>query len=215
MGWYKFKQGFGSEWKMTLREKILHKQLANLFDTPADLFTLCFLTTCPSHTNSTFEYKQIFIRYCPPIYQNLNMHIENLSDPNTTYRSSLPSSETFTNIVKSLKMDVKKMQGLEVISKIQVALQNQIDTAVKNLTDSERRLHCLEEEIFDLEQKLRDKSEREKEKLENGLISDINSNENENNLARGKHVGSSKKNIDVDSPNISENINTRSRRVKN
>lgn len=164
VAWYKYQRI--SSFKFTLRDKILHKQLQDFFDISPELFTCCLLINEVSDNGSTHLYSQAFMRCNNTVYDKLPVHIPNLSEPNNTYKSSEPSSTTFNKIINDLKIDRKSTQGLVVINKIQNALQKHIDTVIGNLSEAEKYLHSLEEEIRQLEimqklKKLNDQSSKD------------------------------------------------------
>lgn len=166
VAWYKYQRI--SSFKFTLRDKILHKQLQNFFNIFPELFTCCLLINEISDNSSTYLYSQAFMRYNNTVYDKLPIHIPNLSEPNNTYKSSEPSSATFNKIVNDLKIDRKNTQGLVVINKIQNALQKQIDTVIENLSEAEKYLYNLEEEVKQLEliQKLKKINEANSKEVE-------------------------------------------------
>ncbi|KAJ8928396.1 hypothetical protein NQ314_019061 [Rhamnusium bicolor] len=149
VAWYKYQRI--SSFKFTLRDKILHKQLRDLFEISPELFTCCLLINEASDNGSTHLYSQAFMRCNNNIYDKLPIHIPNLSEPNNTYKSSETASETFNKILNDLKIDKKNAQGLVVINKIQNALQKHIDSVVENLSEAEKYMHELEEEVQQLE----------------------------------------------------------------
>lgn len=165
VAWYKFQKT--SNLKFSLRDKIIHKQLIEVFGKTSDLFPCCLLINEISDNGATHLFSQAFIRYHNNRYDRIPMHIPNLSEPNNTYRLPEPSSQTFDKILRNLKIDEKKTQGLIVINKIHNALQKHIDTIIKNLSQAEEYLHELEEEVKTLEKrKLKKKKEEEKDKRE-------------------------------------------------
>ncbi|KRT79137.1 hypothetical protein AMK59_8182, partial [Oryctes borbonicus] len=154
IAWYKFKHT--NAFKMTIREKIVHKQLSQLFEPmQPELFTCCLLTTNSSLSGSTHLYSQTFLRYLEPTYQMLPMHIVNLSDSNNLYKSVDPTSESFNSLVKSLRIDRKKMQGINVITQINKELQTQTENVAAKLAEAEKIYFKLHEEILELEEKVK------------------------------------------------------------
>lgn len=141
---------------MTIREKIIHKQLSQYFvpDQP-ELFTCCLLTTNSSVSGSTHLYSQTFLRYIEPTYQMLPMRIVNLSDSNNSYKSIEPTSETFNTLVKSLRIDQKKTQGINVITQINEELQKRTEDVATQLAEAEKRYFELQEEVLELQEKLK------------------------------------------------------------
>ncbi|XP_018574508.1 BRISC complex subunit FAM175B-like [Anoplophora glabripennis] len=171
VAWYKYQRI--SSFKFTLKDKILHKQLQDFFNIPPELFTCCLLINEVSDNGSTHLYSQAFMRCNNTIYDKLPVHIPNLSEPNNTYKSSEPSSATFNKIINDLKIDRKNTQGLVVINKIQNALQKHIDTVIENLSEAEKYLHSLEEEIKQLEimQKLKKLNDQSSNDHDSSIVS--------------------------------------------
>lgn len=155
IAWYKFRHSPG--FKLTLREKIIHKQLADIFKTPCDLFTTCLLTKEVSDNHSTHLFSQTFVRYSDTIYQPLPMHIINLSDPNNSYRKPQPVSRTFKNLLESAKIDLNKSQSLKIIGDLHNALQKEIEGVLAEFDESES-IFELEEEIKHLKKALNEKT---------------------------------------------------------
>lgn len=193
VAWYKYQRI--SSFKFTLRDKILHKQLQDFFNISPELFTCCLLINEISDNGSTHLYSQAFMRCNNTVYDKLPIHIPNLSEPNNTYKSSEPSSATFNKIINDLKIDRKSTQGLVVINKIQNALQKHIDTVIENLSEAEKYLHSLEEEIRQLEiikklKKLNEESSKEQEssKKSNSSQSLESSPEPVRKINRGRDV---------------------------
>lgn len=159
VAWYKFQKICSL--KFSLRDKIIHKQLTELFGLTSDIFTCCFLINEVSDNGATHLFSQAFMRFhsnnCLPI------HIPNLSDSNNTYKTPEPVSSTFNKLLSELKIDRQTTQGFVVITKIQKALQKHIDQVVKELSNLEQYMCELEEDVKVLERKkLKKKNEEEK-----------------------------------------------------
>lgn len=149
VAWYRYQRIPSA--KFTFRDKIIHRQLSDLFGITPELFSCCILTNEVSENASTHLFSQVFIRCHSLGCDKLQISIPNLSEPNNMYKSSEPSSDTFNKILGDLKIDKKNTQGLVVINKIQNALQKHVETLVKDLSESEKYLHELEEEVKLLE----------------------------------------------------------------
>lgn len=145
VGWYKFQKI--SSYKFSLRDKVIHKQLVDLFEITPELFTCCFLINEMSDNGSTHLFSQIFMRYNNNKYDRLTIHIPNLSEPNNMYKIPELVSPTFNRILNELKIEKPTTQGLTLINKIQNAVQKQIDKVIKDLNPLEEYMHELEEEI--------------------------------------------------------------------
>ncbi|CAH0549007.1 unnamed protein product [Brassicogethes aeneus] len=150
VAWYQYKKV--ANFQLSLRHKIIHKQLSEVFNISPELFTTCLLITEASENCSTHSYQQAFFRFNNYMYDRVPVHITNLSENNNTYKCSEASSETFSRLLSGLKVDINKSQGLDVINKIHQALQDHTDSVVKELTAAEKRLYELETEVQQLSQ---------------------------------------------------------------
>lgn len=158
VGWYKYRHSPG--FKLTVREKVIHKELTNFFNTPADLFTTCLLTIEVSDNRSTHLFSQTFVRYSCSMYQPLPMHIVNLSDPNNSYKEPEPVSVAFKQLLDSLSIDLKNAQGVKVVGEVHNALQKETGSNVGVLSRTYADMFKLEEEIIQLKHALNLKTER-------------------------------------------------------
>ncbi|XP_056643971.1 BRISC complex subunit FAM175B-like [Diorhabda sublineata] len=171
VAWYKYQKIPDS--KLSFRDKIIHRQLLELFDTSPELFSCCLLTHEVSWNGATQSFSQSFVRCNGIGCDKLPVSIPNLSEQNNMYKSSEPASTTFNKILSDLKIDNKNTQGLVIINKIQNALQKHIETLVKDLSESEKYLYELEKEVRQLEM-----YKKEKEKITEYLFGDsINTNQ--------------------------------------
>lgn len=122
-----------------------------LFRVTPDIFTCCFLVNEMSDNGSTHLFSQAFMRFHNNKYDYLPIHIPNLSESNNLYKTPEPSSSTFINLLKELKIDKQTNQGFIIITKIQKALQNHIDKVVEDLSILEKYMYEIEENIKLLE----------------------------------------------------------------
>lgn len=156
VAWYKFSQTSG--FNLTMRDKIVHKQLAAISQTPLDLFTTCLLTRSASDNHSTHLFSQTFVRYSNSMYQPLPMHIVNLGDPNSSYRKPQPVSRAFKQLIDAAKINLKNHQSLKIVGELHNALQNEIESVLGSL-DVVQELFKLEQEVKVLKQTLNLKTE--------------------------------------------------------
>lgn len=164
VAWYKFQKT--SNLKLSLRDKIIHKQLIELFGFPPELFTCCFLISEVSDNGSTHLFSQAFMRFHNNRYDHLPIHIPNLSEPNNLYKTPEPASGTFNKLIDNLKIDKTSTHGSVVIIKIQDALQKHINKVIKELGTLEQNLFELEKEVKLLElRKEKKKNNAEKNQL--------------------------------------------------
>lgn len=143
-----------------MRDKVIHKQLTELFGIPSQIFTCGLLGTEVSDTRSTYSFCQHFIRCYSMVYEKLPVHIPNLSEPNHTYKSSEPASQTFNKLLVGLQVDRKNTQGLQIVHKIQKSLQNHTDSVLKILSQAESKMYELEEELKDIRMSINQKKNR-------------------------------------------------------
>lgn len=142
-------------WNLTLKDKIVHKQLCSSINVPPDMFLMCQLSHKANEANSTHSYRQVFNRFYMHTFVPVPMHIVNMAERNFSYQGSLPTTPIFKDILSSLKMNIKKTQGVVAILKIEDSLENQMDKMVEELAQSEKEMNCLEDEIYELKQNLR------------------------------------------------------------
>nr|CAI5850420.1 unnamed protein product [Callosobruchus analis] len=145
IGWYKFQRV--SNFRLTLRDKVIHKQLIQFFEAQPELFLYGMLISEVSDNKSTHTFSQSFFRYNRSTYEQTVIRIPNLSEPKTSYKHPEPTSETFSKILQDLKIDRKTTQDLVVINKIQNAVHKHIDSIVEELAEAEKEMFELEEEV--------------------------------------------------------------------
>jgi hypothetical protein len=155
IAWYKYKPA--SSFNFTFRERIIHKQLSTLFNVPPEFFTCCLMIGESSDNNSTHTHTQTFVRYLSHSYEQLPMHIVNLSDTHNAYKSPEQPSDTFLDIVRGLNINFKKAGGTNVVTKIQNALQKHIESTVENLAEAEKKLFQLESEVRNINNMVKNK----------------------------------------------------------
>lgn len=150
VAWYKCKS-FG-DYKLTMCDKIVHKQLANIFQTVPELFSVCLSTSENSDLRGTLSFAQRFIRYHHCDFKELFIRTPNLSDPKDTFREAAPSGEddTFKKLMRSAKKKNEVCSGLDYSIKIETTLQQHITLSVKKLFNSEAKLFVLNEEVVKL-----------------------------------------------------------------
>ncbi|KAK5649947.1 hypothetical protein RI129_000976 [Pyrocoelia pectoralis] len=152
VGWYLFKHKQIAPPKLTLREKIIHKQIAKSLQLPLPLFTTCLLTLKTSNTNATYSFSQTFLRYHMSNYDSLPLHVENLTLPNYSYKLPEPMPNVLTKVIKSIK--TSNPESHIFIQKIQEGLQCHMNYLLEESIDKEEQLFKLEEEIKHLRRKL-------------------------------------------------------------
>ncbi|KAL1513603.1 hypothetical protein ABEB36_002994 [Hypothenemus hampei] len=151
VAWYKYEPS--STVKFTLKDRALHKQFRELFTVPQDLFSVCFLLMESADNYASYYYQQTFMRYHNGNFDKISLCIPNLSEPNNSYKTSEPASETFNEILSSITMDIENVKGVVAITEIGNAVQKSIDKTVSELTEAEKQLFDLEEEVKILRKK--------------------------------------------------------------
>ncbi|XP_044258234.1 BRISC complex subunit FAM175B-like [Tribolium madens] len=144
LAWYKYKHASGFDF--TFRDRILHKQFITLFNVPPEFFTCCLLIKDSSENKSTHSWRQTFVRYCNYDLGHLRFRIENLSDPNNTYKSPRPLSHIVVKIINEVKSKGEDTQGNSMISRIQNAVQKHTSSLIDHLAEAEKRVFELEKE---------------------------------------------------------------------
>lgn len=155
VAWYRFTRMSIGNFRLTLRDRFIHKQLQEILETPPDLLTMFLLVADASDNQSTHTFAQQLVRRHSATgqWEKLPMHIPNLSDPYDTYQSAEPVSDTFRRIVKALHIDTRAMQSAMVVEQIQMALQKHAESLVGEVIEKERQLGQLEMEVEALRNK--------------------------------------------------------------
>ncbi|XP_022910970.1 BRISC complex subunit FAM175B-like [Onthophagus taurus] len=167
VAWFKFKRANG--FRLTVREKIIHKNLSKSFSILDNLFTCCLLTNSLNREHPTHLYSQIFIRYNEMAFQNVSMHIVNLSDPSHTYKNPEITSESSKRLYRSLNFEKKDCYGSDILSKINKAIETRTDEASKQLLEAEERMRQLEKNVMEYQDKIREKNNKLNGCIENGV----------------------------------------------
>lgn len=148
VAWYKFKQFHTM--RISLREKVILRELSKLFPVPSDLFTTCLLVTEKTDNHSTHTYSQTFVRYHQSTYNTLPMQIINLSETNGLNKYIPQGQRVVDTIIKNLKLDINNTQGFTITKEVHNAIQEQIDSLPNKSATLEEKLFELEEEIKEM-----------------------------------------------------------------
>lgn len=132
---------------LTLRDCILHKQFQELFDIPADLFSLCVVQMDCSHKLNYYSYYQRFYRILNGEIDKVKIAIPNLGECNKTYINSDESSTVLNKIISDIQSDVENTKGIVVVTEIEDAIQRFIYNTVKELAKAEDTLFQLEKDV--------------------------------------------------------------------
>lgn len=153
VGWYTFKRE--PELKLRLREKIIHKNLSGIFSTDSmEHFVWCVNTVYNNREKHTS--KQTFIRYVEATnrqiadFQEIPLHIINLSDSRNEYKSAGIPSERLNNLIREIKGTSPTADINSLITKLERNLQSKITKKVKEVSESEQELFQLEQDIYQL-----------------------------------------------------------------
>lgn len=149
VAWYTYKANT-SNFMLTFREKLVHEQFAKLCNVPPEFFTCCRLISERSDNGATHSFSQSVVRYSNGYIEELPLHIENLSDPNTSYKPPDPVSPVYQNIVKDLRVNPEEAQGLNMIKKIEGAVHNFTSEMIEELAEAEKRLFEIDKEVREL-----------------------------------------------------------------
>lgn len=158
VGWYTFKQNPDPP-KLRLREKIVHKRLSAHFSTDAmEHFVWCINNK--SNTKEKCTSKQSFIRYIDIIgtpgrhiagFQELPLHIINLCDSKKNeYKSAGVPCDSLDTLILSLRQSHPQEDNNTLITRIEHSLQGEITITVKHISELEREVFALEQELIDL-----------------------------------------------------------------
>ncbi|XP_015521219.2 BRISC complex subunit FAM175B isoform X1 [Neodiprion lecontei] len=209
VGWFRFRRN--GSLVPTLQDKILHKELrSTLFNSDArnhEYFTMCLLNTSVSNRGGTHKFRHVFLRYKNGDFVPIPLRINNLGDDSsrpdgsdykpTPLQKSLSETDAFTKIIKSLKLDVVKTPGTELVTCIQKAAEDYLEHLIPKLSASDREVAQLENKVWQLQTKIlakklssktreretfclgnlncrweKNEQEREKKKLESKLSAD-------------------------------------------
>lgn len=157
IAYYKYRSA-SSCFSMTSREKLIHQQLAQFASIPSEFFTCCLLISEKSDNGSTHSFTQNFLRCHNRLYEQLPLHIVNLSDPNNSYKNPEPISDNFKKILKSLPSNHQSSYGLAAITRIETAVQKHTNSIVANLLDVENYLYQLEDDVEKLKKNIKNRA---------------------------------------------------------
>nr|CAD7587256.1 unnamed protein product [Timema genevievae] len=150
VGWYCFRRNMPLT--ATLRQKVLHKELcAALPHLAPEHFSMCLLSSGISNGGSTHIFNHKFIRYRNRLFEPVSIQIQNMGEvPQSEYKlvpSTVCLSESFNNIITSLKAEHQKGSDVDLILSIQKALQEHLVQLVHDVRKSERDIAELQKEV--------------------------------------------------------------------
>lgn len=153
VGWYSFRRN--SLLSPHLREKLLHKELcSSLSHLSSEHFTLCLLNTSVSTPGSTHVFNHKFMRHRHRMFEPLPVQIHNLGEaPQSEYKlvpSTACLSDSFNNIISSLRARHEESSDASLVCNIQRALQEYMWNLINEVEHSERRIAELEKEVDSL-----------------------------------------------------------------
>lgn len=151
VGWFYYEPEF--QFQLSVRRKIIHRELAKNFSHPLEQFAWCLLSSNKSQNESTHSFTHKFVRYYRKAFVNLPLHIDNLGESSGEYKPRLRATQTFSDLCKSLKLHTMDSDWSS-IDKIQDKLQSEISATMKKLSVSEvqkgqyeRELHAIKQQI--------------------------------------------------------------------
>ncbi|KAK7793820.1 hypothetical protein R5R35_014323 [Gryllus longicercus] len=154
IGWYSFRRN--SSLVPHLRDRLLHKELsAAVPHVSPEHFTMCLLNTSISNGGSTHVFNHKFLRYRHSKFEALPMQIHNLGETQPEYKivpSTTSLSESFNNIIASLKVSHESGSDAALVCHIQRALQEHLRRLINDVAQSEIRVAELEKEVDMLRQ---------------------------------------------------------------
>lgn len=146
VGWYTYKANT-SNFMLTFREKLVHPQFANLGSVPPEFFICCRLISEVSESGATHSFKQSAVRYYNGAFNEVPLHIENLNDPNTSYKGPEPTSPVFAQILKDLNLNPDGARGLDTIRAISESVDNHTFDVIQKLVEAEQELTRVQDEF--------------------------------------------------------------------
>ncbi|XP_067012609.1 BRISC complex subunit FAM175B [Anabrus simplex] len=157
VGWYSFRRN--SSLVPHLRDRLLHKELsAALPHVSPEHFTMCLLNTAVTNGGSTHIFNHKFMRYRHSKFETLPMQVHNLGEAQPEYKvvpSTACLSESFNNIIASLKATHENTSDVELIRRIQDMLQKHLRKLISDVAASELKAAELEKEVDMLRQQSR------------------------------------------------------------
>ncbi|KAJ9592245.1 hypothetical protein L9F63_001246 [Diploptera punctata] len=153
VGWYCFRRNcvLGPH----LRDKLLHKELcAALPHLSAEHLTLCLLNTTVSSPGSTHLFNHKFLRHRHRMFEAVPVQIHNLGEaPQSEYKvvpSTACLSNSFHDIISSLRSGHDASSDASLVCNIQKALQEHLRSLIRDVELSDKRIADLEMEIDSL-----------------------------------------------------------------
>ncbi|CAG9857356.1 unnamed protein product [Phyllotreta striolata] len=155
IGWYVYQNRPTTN--LTLRYRLIHRQLCELFQKSREFFAFGLLNYDRSSNGSTHTFAQSFYRCTELGWDKLPMVIPNLSDNVNAYRTPEAPSVTFDGILAEIGKREFNKAPLWVINRVQNTVQEHNEALVKEVAEAESRLWVLQREV---EEKLKEFKER-------------------------------------------------------
>ncbi|XP_012220046.1 BRISC complex subunit FAM175B-like isoform X2 [Linepithema humile] len=163
IGWFHFHRNSNSL-TPTLRDKVLHKQFASYFSVEngckEEFFLTCLLSASTSETRGTHKFRHVFLRRNRGILEPVSLRINNLGDDAsrhdgsdykpTPVRKSARESDSFTELIKSLNLDMTRIGGLDSAMKIQKAAEHHLMSLIPKVCESDMEVTELEKQVHEL-----------------------------------------------------------------
>ncbi|XP_072759681.1 BRISC complex subunit FAM175B [Anoplolepis gracilipes] len=166
IGWFRFRRNT-TNLTLTLKDKLLHKQFASHFSgangCKEDFFLTCLLSASTSETFGTHKFRHVFLRRNKRgIFEPISLKINNLGDDAsrhdgsdykpTPVRKSTPDG--FTELIKSLNLDVVRLGGLDSAMLIQRAAEQHLMSLIPKVCESDLEVAELEKQVRELRSKI-------------------------------------------------------------
>ncbi|XP_076759737.1 BRISC complex subunit FAM175B isoform X1 [Xylocopa sonorina] len=159
IGWFHFRRDVSLI--PTFRDKMLHKEFASYFSndngSKEEFFVTCLLSTSTSSEGGTHKFKHVFLRHRRGIFEPVRLTISNLGGNSFIHEGSdykpTPSKKSsdvpdaFTELIKSLNLDLARTSGFESATTIQKAAEHHLSQLIPELCKSDLEVADLERQV--------------------------------------------------------------------
>lgn len=166
VGWFRFRHN--SSLMPTMRDRVLHKELASYFSSEStrkeELFVACILNTSISNMGGTHKFRHVFLRHKSGMFEAVPLRINNLGDDASRHdgsdykpipvTNSSDESDVFNDLVQSLDLDILKASGVELVTAIQKKAEKHLNTLIPQVCESDREVANLEKQVHELRAKI-------------------------------------------------------------
>ncbi|KAK0095456.1 hypothetical protein PV326_008312 [Microctonus aethiopoides] len=164
VGWYRFRSN--GSLSPTFRDKIIHKQLDELFSDSHNnqTFVTCMLNYGTTIIGGTHKFRHVFLRYHNGVYVPISLRINNLgadasrhdgSDYKPTpIRHYNNGPNYFKKLLESSKRNTN-MSGVEKISMIHKIAEKRLEKLVPDVCESDAKAAILEQKLQKVREEIR------------------------------------------------------------